>query len=90
MVIGMKTPPNTDNAANSPDSSLKADRPAAGLLSLLVCPLTRSALIYDAQAARLISVQAGLSYPIKGHVPIMLEEATQPLTEAERAKYTKA
>jgi uncharacterized protein YbaR (Trm112 family) len=36
---------------------------------------------------RLISLQAGLSYPIKGQVPIMLEEAATPLTEGERAKF---
>jgi uncharacterized protein YbaR (Trm112 family) len=37
---------------------------------------------------RLISLQAGLSYPIKGQVPIMLEEAATPLQESERAKFS--
>ena len=58
------------------------------LLSLLVCPLTRASLIYDAKAMRLISLQAGLCYPIKGQVPIMLEEAATPLEERERIKFS--
>jgi uncharacterized protein YbaR (Trm112 family) len=50
------------------------------LLSILVCPLTRTALRYDAAAQELISEAAGLAYPIREGVPVMLvEEARQLL-----------
>ena len=91
MLMMMTIPPNIN--ASSDISAVQADaRPAqisADLLTLLVCPLTRSGLIYDKQDARLISLQARLAYPIKGQVPIMLEEAAQPLSEEEEARFAK-
>lgn len=42
------------------------------LLELLVCPLTKSRLRYDAEAGELISETARLAYPIRDGVPIML------------------
>ena len=42
------------------------------LLELLVCPLTKAPLRYDADAQELISDQAGLAYPIREGVPVML------------------
>ena len=42
------------------------------LLEMLVCPLTKSSLEYDAQAGELISRKAGLAYPIREGIPIML------------------
>ncbi|QHL90020.1 Trm112 family protein [Sphingomonas changnyeongensis] len=48
------------------------------LLAVLVCPLTRTPLRYDAAAGELISDAAGLAYPVRGGVPVMLvEEARQ-------------
>jgi uncharacterized protein YbaR (Trm112 family) len=48
------------------------------LLAILVCPLTRSPLRYDRAASELVSDSAGLAYPIRGGVPIMLiEEARE-------------
>lgn len=48
------------------------------LLNILVCPMTRTALVYDADAQELISETAGLAYPIRDGVPVMLvEEARQ-------------
>ena len=43
------------------------------LLEILVCPLTRTTLRYDAEAQELISEQAKLAYPIRDGVPVMLE-----------------
>lgn len=43
------------------------------LLEILVCPLTKGPLKYDADAQELISEQAGLAYPIRDGIPIMLE-----------------
>ena len=48
------------------------------LLEILVCPLTKGPLEYDAEAGELISRQAGLAYPIREGIPIMLvDEARQ-------------
>ena len=48
------------------------------LLEILVCPLTRGPLTYDREHNELISAKAGLAYPIRNGIPIMLvEEARQ-------------
>lgn len=48
------------------------------LLEILVCPLTKGPLVYDRQAQELISEKAGLAYPIRDGIPIMLpDEARQ-------------
>lgn len=48
------------------------------LLERLVCPVTRRPLRYDAAARELVSEAAGLAYPIRDGVPVMLvEEARQ-------------
>ncbi len=44
------------------------------LLEILVCPLSKVPLRYDNVAQELISEQAGLAYPIRGGVPVMLIE----------------
>lgn len=51
------------------------------LLELLVCPLTKAPLEYDAEAQELISRQAGLAYPIRDGIPIMLPEEARPLDD---------
>lgn len=48
------------------------------LLEILVCPVTKGPLDYDAARGELISRQAGLAYPIRDGIPIMLpDEARQ-------------
>ncbi len=49
------------------------------LLEILVCPLTKGPLAYDAGAQELISKQAGLAYPIRDGIPIMLAEEAREL-----------
>lgn len=49
------------------------------LLAILVCPLTRSTLRYDRNAQELVSDSAGLAYPIRDGVPIMLIEEAREL-----------
>ena len=49
------------------------------LLEILVCPLTKSPLNYDAGAQELISQQAGLAYPIRDGIPIMLVEEAREM-----------
>jgi uncharacterized protein len=42
------------------------------MLEALVCPVTQATLSYDAEAHELISKAAGLAFPIRGGIPIML------------------
>jgi uncharacterized protein YbaR (Trm112 family) len=52
------------------------------LLEILVCPVTRTVLEYDRDAGELISRAAGLAYPIRDGIPIMLPEEARVLGEA--------
>lgn len=49
------------------------------LLELLVCPVTKGPLEYDAEAGELISKAAGLAFPIQDGIPIMLPEDARAL-----------
>ena len=49
------------------------------LLAILVCPLTRAPLRYDEERQELISDAAGLAYPIREGVPVMVVEEARPL-----------
>ncbi len=49
------------------------------LLDMLVCPLTKGPLRYDSAAQELISDRAGLAYPIRDGIPIMLPEEARRL-----------
>lgn len=51
------------------------------LLEVLVCPLTRTPLDYDATRQELISRAAGLAFPIRDGIPIMLPEEARKLDE---------
>jgi uncharacterized protein YbaR (Trm112 family) len=53
------------------------------LLEILVCPLTKGALTYDRAASELISEKAGLAYPIRDGIPIMLPEEARVLNYIE-------
>lgn len=49
------------------------------LLEILVCPVTKARLTYDEQAQELISQAAGLAYPVRDGIPIMLPEEARKL-----------
>ena len=49
------------------------------LLEILVCPVTKGALTYDRIAGELVSVTAGLAYPVRDGIPIMLPDEARPL-----------
>ncbi len=51
------------------------------LLEILVCPATKGPLEYDAEAQELVSRQAGLAYPVRDGIPIMLVDEARPLDE---------
>ena len=63
------------------------DRPASRtdprLLEMLVCPLTKTALVYDAERQELVSRAARLAYPIRDGIPIMLADEARQLDESE-------
>ena len=61
--------------ANEP-SETSVDRK---LLEILVCPLTKGPLEFDAARQELISRSAKLAYPIRDGIPIMLPEEARPL-----------
>ena len=54
------------------------------LLEILVCPLTKATLHYDREKQELVSRAAGLAYPIRGGVPVMLSGEARQLSDEER------
>ena len=54
------------------------------LLEILVCPVTKTTLHYDRDKQELVSRAAGLAYPIRGGVPIMLTGEARELSDQER------
>jgi uncharacterized protein YbaR (Trm112 family) len=53
------------------------------LLEVLVCPVTRTPLVYDRAKGELISKAAKLAYPVRDGVPVMLPEEARALNEGE-------
>lgn len=51
------------------------------LLEILVCPVTKGPLTYDRAAGELVSRSAGLAYPVRDGIPIMLPEEARPLAD---------
>lgn len=49
------------------------------LLEILVCPVTKGPLRYDREASELVSASAGLAYPIRDGIPVMLPEEARKL-----------
>ncbi len=78
----MNTNPGSEKPS-LPQSASSSDRPGhtvdPKLLEILVCPLTKGPLEYDAERQELISRSAKLAYPIRDGIPIMLPEEARPL-----------
>ena len=49
------------------------------LLEILVCPLTKAPLTFNKKTQELVSDQAGLAYPIRNGVPIMLVDEARKI-----------
>ncbi len=49
------------------------------MLEALVCPLTRGPLTFDANTQELISMNAGLAFPIRDGIPVMLPDEARVL-----------
>jgi hypothetical protein len=49
------------------------------LLEILVCPVTKRPLLYDRERGELVSEAAGLAYPVRDGIPIMLPDQARKL-----------
>lgn len=65
-----------NNEQDMPEPNVPVD---PRLLEILVCPLTRGPLTYDRARNELISPKAGLAYPIRNGIPIMLADEARSL-----------
>ena len=66
---------------DEPSNKMRQAPVDSRLLEILVCPLTKSSLEYDRDASELISRAAGLAYPVRDGIPIMLPEEARKLEE---------
>jgi hypothetical protein len=77
--------PSSDSGTPGDTGDTSARPPAPGvdrkLLEILVCPLTKGPLRYDRERQELVSEQAGLAYPIRDGIPIMLVDEARRLDE---------
>ena len=71
-------PPEKQRQKQNPK---QGDAAVAAMLDMLVCPLTKTALLYDAEQQELISKEAGLAYPVRDGIPIMLPQEARKITE---------
>ena len=76
-----KSPMTGDPPDLAPPAKPPSRKTDPRLLELLVCPVTRAELIYDAERQELISRPAKLAYPIRDGVPIMLPEEARKLED---------
>ena len=53
------------------------------LLELLVCPLTKRPLDYDAERQELLSRAARLAFPIRNGIPVLLPDEARPFNDAD-------
>ena len=77
----LKDIPPSELAAQVIREAIKRAGVDAKLLEILVCPATHGPLEYDAAAGELISRKAGLAYPIRDGIPIMLVSEARPLRD---------
>lgn len=71
--------PDEKQAHDAVPPAREENRVDRRLLELLVCPATKTRLEYDAARQELISRAAGLAYPIRDGVPLMVAETARPL-----------
>ena len=75
--------PGEHSVAEEGTNAASAARTDRGVLSMLVCPVTRAELVYDAERQELISRAARLAYPIRDGVPVMTRDEARPLDDEE-------
>ena len=60
------------------------------LLSILVCPVTKAPLEFNASTNELVCRASGLAYPIRDGIPVMLEAEARQLDADEKLKSTSS
>lgn len=75
--------PDDNHKTGTPETERGVD---PRLLELLVCPLTKTSLDYDAKRQELISRVARLAFPIRDGVPMMTVEAARKLEDDEHVR----
>lgn len=60
------------------------------LLSILVCPVSKAPVTYDADKQELVCRASGLAYPIRDGIPVMLESEARPLQTDEKLDSSNA
>ncbi len=71
---------NENNDQTSGESKIDI---APRLLEMLICPQSRGPLVFDRDKGELLSKNAGLAYPIRDSIPIMLPDEARILTDEE-------
>ena len=56
------------------------------LLEILVCPVTKAPLVFDAQKQELLCKASRLAYPVRDGIPVMIEEEARTLSDDELAR----
>ena len=76
-------PEHTEESDNLPTSGVPDARMGLSrkLLERLVCPVSRGPLTYDAEAQTLTSPRAGLIFPVRDGIPILVEDQAEPIHE---------
>lgn len=81
----MTEPPATEAPQDRPPAGAEAEpvrvQVDRHLLEFLVCPVTRGALLYDAERQELISKGANRAYPIRNGIPVMLVDEARVLED---------
>jgi uncharacterized protein YbaR (Trm112 family) len=77
------TEPAMTDAASPASAAPPSGQLDPRLLEILVCPVTKTALIFDTERQELISRAARLAYPIRDGIPIMLQDQARALDDDE-------
>lgn len=73
---------DSDDTPSSSEERITVRTVDPKLLEILVCPLTKGPLRYDRAADELVSDRAGLAYPIRDGIPIMLVDEARRLDDS--------
>lgn len=56
------------------------------LLEVLICPVSKTSLIYDPDNNELVSLASGLAYPVRDAIPVLLEEEAREISLEEKER----
>jgi uncharacterized protein len=80
----MTDSPETPSLPDPPEPPVRPRAVDPKLLEILVCPLTKGPLRYDEARQELVSDKAGIAYPIRDGIPIMLVDEARELGPHEK------